>query len=146
VKILSIRICHFLASYNIGAESVFRAPPDGYTLLMTPPPPLVINQNLNQKLAFEPATFVPVTVIASVPSVLVATPGLPVSAVKDLIAYARANPDKLSFGSSGVGSTPHLNMEWLNTRAAIRTTHVPYGSGLGPALTDLMAGRIHLAI
>jgi tripartite-type tricarboxylate transporter receptor subunit TctC len=131
------------AASNLGAEAVAKAAPDGYTMLATPPGPLVVNQNLYAKLPFDPEAFVPVTVMASLPYVLLANPGLPFSDVAQLVAYAKANSDKLSFGSAGIGSPPHLAMEWLKALAGIRMTHVPY-RGSGPALADLVAGHIGL--
>lgn len=128
---------------NIGAEAAARAEPDGYTLLAAPPTALVVNQHLYPKLAFDPAAFVPVAVLADQPNVLVAHPKVPGSNLRDLVAYAKANPGKLSYGSSGIGTLPHLSMELLNVTAGIRTVHVPY-RGLGPALTDLVAGHIDM--
>ena len=131
------------AASNLGAEAVAKAAPDGYTLLATPPGPLVVNQSLYAKLPFDPETFVPVTVMAALPYVLLANPGLPFSNMAEFVAYAKANPDKLNFGSAGIGSPPHLAMEWLKTLAGIRMTHVPY-RGSGPALADLVAGHVGL--
>jgi tripartite-type tricarboxylate transporter receptor subunit TctC len=131
------------AASNLGAEAVAKAAPDGYTLLATPPGPLVVNQSLYAKLPFDPETFVPVTVMASLPYVLLANPALPFSNVAEFVAYAKASPDKLNFGSAGIGSPPHLAMEWLKTLAGIRMTHVPY-RGSGPALADLVAGHVNL--
>jgi tripartite-type tricarboxylate transporter receptor subunit TctC len=129
------------AASNLGAEAAAKADPDGYTLLATPPGPLVVNQSLYAKLPFDPDAFVPVTVIAALPYVLVANPKLRFSTVTDLIAFAKANPDKLNYGSAGIGSPPQLAMEWLKTLAGIRLTHVPY-KGSAPALTDLLAGHV----
>src|SRR6478672_12965878 len=85
---------------NIGAEAVAKAEPDGYTLLASPPPPLAINQSLYRNLAFDPNAFVPVTVMAATPNVLVANPGVGFSTVPGLIAFAKANPGKLTYASS----------------------------------------------
>jgi tripartite-type tricarboxylate transporter receptor subunit TctC len=131
------------AASNLGAEAVAKAAPDGYTLLATPPGPLVVNQSLYAKLPFDPETFVPVTVMAALPYVLLANPALPFANVAEFVTYAKANPDKLNFGSAGIGSPPHLAMEWLKTLAGIRMTHVPY-RGSGPALADLVAGHVGL--
>jgi tripartite-type tricarboxylate transporter receptor subunit TctC len=128
-------------SNNIGAEAVARAEPDGYTLLAAPPTPLVVNQHLYSKLGFDPAAFVPVTVLAEQANVLVTHPKVPASNLRDLISYAKANPGKLTYGTSGAGSVLHLSMELLNMTAGTRMTHVPY-RGLGAALTDLLAGHI----
>jgi tripartite-type tricarboxylate transporter receptor subunit TctC len=130
---------------NIGTEAAARAEPDGYTLLVSPATALVVNQSLYPKLPFDPAAFVPVTVLADQPNVLVARPTLPVSNAKELIAYARDNPGKLSFASSGVGTVQHLGMEQLKTMTGIDIVHVPY-RGLGPALSDLVAGHVDLML
>ena len=126
---------------NIGAEAVAKAAPDGYTLLATPPPPLAINQSLYPKLGFDPNAFVPVTVMAATPNVLVANPKVQASNLQDLIAFAKSNPGKLTYASSGAGSTPNLAMELLKTLAGIEIVHVPY-KGLLP--TDLLAGHVDL--
>jgi tripartite-type tricarboxylate transporter receptor subunit TctC len=130
------------ASGNVGAETVARAEPDGYTLLSAPPPPIAINQHLFPKLNFDPGAFAPITVIAAAPNVLVAHPDLPASNVQEMIGYAKANPGKLNGGSTGNGGTPHLTLEMLMSAAGVKMTHVPYSRGLPPALVDLFAGRI----
>ena len=129
------------AAQNIGAEFVAKAEPDGYTLLATPPGPLAVNQSLYLKLSFDPAAFVPVTVMGALPNVLVATAKAPFSNLTEFVAYAKANPDKLNYGSAGTGSTPQLLMAWLMSKTGARLTHVPY-KGSAPALTDLLAGHI----
>jgi tripartite-type tricarboxylate transporter receptor subunit TctC len=131
------------ASGNIGAEAVARAEPDGYTLLVTPPPPLAINQSLFQVLRFNPAAFVPVTVIAAAPNVLVVRPDAPAATIKELIAFAKANPGKLSYASTGSGGTPHLTAEMFKRVAGVEVVHVPY-KGMPPALTDLLGGRVDM--
>jgi tripartite-type tricarboxylate transporter receptor subunit TctC len=134
------------AALNIGAEAVARADPDGYILLATPPGPLVISQSFYPKLAFDPSAFVPVSVIAAVPFVLVVHPKVPVSTLQELIAFAKANPGKLNYASAGSGSLPHLTVEMLLKAAGgVRIVHVPY-KGLAPALTDLFAGRVDMMI
>ena len=131
------------AAGNIGAEAVFKADPDGYTLLSAPPPPLVINPSLYPKLAFDPTQFVPVTVIAAVPNVFLLHPKVPANTLQELIAYAKANPDKLNYASQGSGSTSHLTAEMFKSMAGVRLTHVPY-KGTAPALTDLLAGQVEI--
>ena len=131
------------ASGNIGAEAVARAEPDGYTLLASAPPPLAINQSLFPKLAFDPAAFVPITVLCSVPNVLVANPHVPASNVSELLAYARAHPDHLSYGSTGNGGTPHLTAERLKRMGGVRIVHVPYRS-VPQATIDMLAGRVDI--
>ena len=98
------------AGGNIGAEAVAKAEPDGHTLLATAPGPLVTNQYLYTKLGFDPAAFVPVSQVVSFPFVLTVSPKLPVSNLAELIAYAKDNPGKITFGTPGIGSTPHLAM------------------------------------
>ncbi len=131
------------ASGNVGAEFVARAPADGYTLLITPPPPLAINQSLFARLGYDPAAFVPVTVVASMPNLLVATRALPASNLRELLDYAKANPDRLSYASTGNGGTPHLSAELLKAQGQVRIVHVPY-QGIASALPDLVAGRVDL--
>jgi tripartite-type tricarboxylate transporter receptor subunit TctC len=131
------------ASNNIGAEIAAKSEPDGYTLLATPPPPLVINRSLYPNLGYDPSKFVPVTVIASYPNVLVVGPRPQFSTLGGLLAFAKENPDKLSYASPGAGSSPHLAMEWLKTLAGIRMTHVAY-KGLAPAMNDVVAGHVDL--
>jgi tripartite-type tricarboxylate transporter receptor subunit TctC len=126
---------------NIGAEAVAKAEPDGYTLFATPPPPLAINQSLYPKLGFDANAFVPVTVMAVISNVLVANRAVPFSTVQGLVAFAKANPGKLTYASSGAGSTPHLAMELLKIQAGIEIVHAPY-KGLLP--TDLLAGHVDL--
>ena len=127
---------------NIGADAVARSPADGYTLLLTAPGPLAVNQSLYAQLPFNPAQdFTPVTLIASVPIVLAVNPGVKATTVAELIALAKASPGKLNFGSSGLGSTNHLAGELLKARAGIDIVHVPY-RGAAPAMNDLIAGQI----
>ena len=134
------------AAGNIGAELVYKADPDGYTVLSAPPPPLVINPSLYPKLAFVPSQFVTVTVMAAVPNVLLVHPKLPAGSVQELIAHAKANPDRLAYSSQGNGTTSHLTTEMLKTVAGgLRVTHVPY-KGTAPALAALIAGEVQLMI
>ena len=127
---------------NIGADAVARSPADGYTLLLTAPGPLAVNQSLYAQLPFNPAQdFTPVALIASVPIVLAVNPGVKATTVAELIVLAKASPGKLNFGSSGLGSTNHLAGELLKARAGIDIVHVPY-RGAAPAMNDLIAGQI----
>src|SRR5262245_40753946 len=130
---------------HLGTEAVARSEPDGYTLLLAPQGPLVLSPSLYRKLGYDPAAFVPVTIIVRLPYVLVANPKVPAASVPELIAFAKANPDKLSFGSAGVGSAQHLAVEWLKTLGGVRMTHVPY-RGAAPAMTDLLAGHVELMV
>jgi tripartite-type tricarboxylate transporter receptor subunit TctC len=131
------------AANNIGAEYVAKAQSDGYTLLAAPPAALVINHNLYSKLPFDPTAFVPVSVLARQPNVLIVHPSVAAGSVHELIALAKMHPDKLNYASSGRGSTLHLSMEMLMARTGVRMVHVPY-KGLVPALTDLLAGQVDL--
>jgi tripartite-type tricarboxylate transporter receptor subunit TctC len=126
---------------NLGAELVANAAPDGYTLLATPQGPLVLSQHLYPKLGFDPTAFVPVTVMATLPYTLVVTPKLQASTLQELVALAKADPDRITFASPGIGSAPHLTAEMLISAAGIRMVHVPY-KGLAPAMTDLLAGHV----
>lgn len=129
------------AAQNLGAEIVARAEPDGHTLLATPQGPLVISQSLFSKLNFDPGAFTPITVMASLPFVLVVNAKAPVSSLADLAARSRANPGGLSYASPGLGSPTHLTMEWLQQLMGAKLTHVPY-QGAAPALMDVLAGHV----
>jgi tripartite-type tricarboxylate transporter receptor subunit TctC len=133
------------AGGNVGAEIAYRADPDGYTLLCSPPPPLAINHNLYKTLPYDGTKFVPIGVLALVPNVISARPDLPANTLKELIAYAKANPGKVTYASQGNGSTSHLSAQMLATMAGIELVHVPY-KGEGPALVDLTAGRVDIFI
>jgi tripartite-type tricarboxylate transporter receptor subunit TctC len=129
------------AGGNIGAEVVANAA-DGYTLLVTAPPPLTTNVALYKSLPFDPATaFAPVALLATVPIVLMVHPSLQVKNVEGLVALAKAKPGTLNFGSSGIGSTNHLAGELLRHMTGIDIVHVPY-KGAAPAMNDLIAGHI----
>jgi len=131
------------ASGNIAADAIFRAEPDGYTLLSTPPNVLATNEALFKKLNFDPAAFEAVAVMSRFPNTMVVRPDFPASTVQDAIAYLKANAGKLNYGSAGVGGTPHLTAELFMAVTGTRLTHVPY-KGVAPALTDLMAGQVDL--
>src|SRR5438094_4997641 len=128
---------------NIGALSVARATPDGYTLLIAPPSPLSFNHLLYRDPGYEPTKFVPITMLAKIPNVLVVRNDLAATTLKELIDYGRANPGKLSYASQGVGSTAHLSGAQLEVRAGIKMVHVPY-RGSAPALNDIIAGHVDL--
>ena len=132
------------AAGNIGADIVYRAEPDGYTLLSAPPPPLVINRLLYQKLPYDSSQFVPVTVIGAIPNVLLVHPKTKVNTVQELIALAKANPGKLNYASQGSGTTSHLTAELFKSMAGgLAITHVPY-KGTAPALADLLGGQVEM--
>ena len=128
---------------NIGALSVARAAPDGYTLMVAPPSPLSFNHLLYRDPGYEPTKFVPITMLAKIPNVLVVRKDLPATTLKQLIDYGKANPGKLSYASQGVGSTAHLSAAQLEARAGIKMVHVPY-RGAQPALTDVVAGHVDI--
>jgi tripartite-type tricarboxylate transporter receptor subunit TctC len=131
------------AGGNIGAEVVAAAPPDGYVLLSSPPGPIAINDNLYKKLSFEPARFEPVVVLATVPNVLVVKPEFPAKTAKELIAYVKANPGKVTFASQGNGSTSHLSAMLFQKLTDTPMVHVPY-RGTTPALQDIMGNHVDL--
>lgn len=132
------------AAGSIGAEMVAKATPDGYTLLVTPSAVLTINPHIYARLRYDPfRDFAHITAATNSPYFLVVNPKIPVANVKELIAYARSNPGKLSHGSSGNGSSTHLAGVLLNNMAGIDILHVPY-KGSGPAIVDLLAGNIQL--
>jgi tripartite-type tricarboxylate transporter receptor subunit TctC len=133
------------AGGNVGAEIVYRAEPDGYTLLCSPPGPLSINHNLYKSLPYDWTKFVPVTVLALVPNAISARIDLPADTAQQLIAYAKASPGKVTYASQGNGSTSHLSAQMLATMAGLELVHVPY-KGEGPALVDLSAGRVDIFI
>ena len=131
------------AAGNIGAEAVFKSPPDGYTLIFTPQPVFVINKALYGKLNYDPDAFAPISVVVSVPMVLVVNPKVSAQNVQQLIAYAKENPDRLNYASAGSGSTPHLAAEYFKSRAGIKIVHVPY-KGNAPGVADLIGGRVDM--
>jgi len=131
------------ASGNIAADAVFRAEPDGYTLLSTPPNVLATNEALFKKLNFDPAAFAPVAVMSRFPNTMVVRPDFPARTVQEAVTYLKSNPGKLNYGSAGVGGTPYLTAELFMAVTGTRLTHVPY-KGVAPALTDLMAGQVDM--
>jgi tripartite-type tricarboxylate transporter receptor subunit TctC len=133
---------HTGAGGNIGAEFVAKSDPDGYTLLASPPPPLVINQNLYPHLEFDPLQFVPIIVMARVPNALVVNPDkIAANSIKDFIAYARENPGKVTDATQGNGTTSQLTSEMFQMTAHVKLQNVPY-RGSAPALNDLVAGSV----
>lgn len=129
------------AGGNIGAEVVAKASPDGYTLLTSPPGPIAINQSLYPKLGYDPSKWVPVTVIAAVPNVIAVSNKVPANNVRELVAYLKANPGKVTFASQGNGTTSHLTASLFQSLTETRMVHVPY-KGTAPALTDLIGGQV----
>jgi tripartite-type tricarboxylate transporter receptor subunit TctC len=128
---------------NAGAANVARAAPDGSTLMVAPPAPLTFNDLLFRDLGYRPSLFVPITLLAKIPNILVVRNNFPAASLGELIAYAKAHPGGLSYASQGVGSTAHLSASQLEALAGIKMVHVPY-RGAQPALTDVMAGNVDL--
>ena len=134
------------AGATLGADFVAKAQPDGYTLLWTTPGPQITNPYLMPKLPYDPfKDFTAIATAVTAVNVLVVTPSLPVKSVSELIAYAKANPGKLNFSSSGVGASSHLSGELFKMMAGIDIVHVAY-RGSGPALQDLLAGNVQMSI
>jgi len=132
------------AGGNIGADLVAKSAPDGYTLLMGAVATHAINPTLYASIPYDAQKdFIAVTQIASTPNVLVVNPSLPVHDVKEFIAYAKANPGKLNFGSGSTGSAGHLAGELFKSMAGVQMTHIPY-KGAAPAMNDLIGGQIQL--
>jgi tripartite-type tricarboxylate transporter receptor subunit TctC len=128
---------------NIGAANAARAAPDGHTLMVAPPAPLSFNHLLFKDLGYNPTQFVPITLLATIPNILVVRNELPVATIEQLIAHGKANPGKLSYASQGAGSTAHLSASQLEVQAGITMVHVPY-RGAQPALTDVIAGHVDM--
>ena len=133
------------AGGNIGAEYVARAAPDGQILLFGTSGPLAINASLYRKINYDPSkSFAPVIQVGHLPNILVINPSVPANNVKELIAYAKANPGKLSYASSGNGASSHLAGVLFNASAGVDLQHIPY-KGTGPALNDLLGGQVSMS-
>ena len=131
---------------NIGTEIVARAAPDGHTIVLGYIANLGIGPSLYAKLPFDPVRdFAPVTLLAVAPNILVAHPSVPVKNVRELVAYAKANPQKVNYASAAVASLGHLAGELLNSSAGIQMQHVPY-KGSGQAVIDLLAGQVQIMV
>lgn len=129
------------AGGNIGAELAYQSEGDGYTLLLSPPGPLAVNQSLYKQLSYKPSEFVPITVVGSVPNVVIVRKELPVNSLKELIDYVKANPGKVTFGSQGNGATPHLTGMMFQGMTDTRMVHVPY-RGENLVLNDMIGGHV----
>jgi len=130
------------AGGNIGADAVAKAPPDGYTLLVSTNGVFAINKSLYKSMPFDPdRDLAPISLLATAPQLLVVQPKLGVHSFPEFLEYARRNPGKLSYGSVGAGSASHLTMELLKSAAGVSLVHVPY-KGFPPAVTDMLAGNI----
>jgi tripartite-type tricarboxylate transporter receptor subunit TctC len=128
----------------LALETIARSAPDGYTLGLSTPGMLTIAPLFDRKPAYDPfKSFVPISVLIYANQLFSATPSLPVSSVKDLIALAKAKPGTINYASSGYGTTPHLTGELFNLLAGVKMVHVPY-KGSGPALTDLISGQVQV--
>ena len=127
---------------SVGADNAAKSTPDGYTLLLGSIATHAVNPALYKKLPYDHLKdFAPVSLIGTVPNAMVVHPSVPVKSMQEFIAYAKANPGKINYGSSGVGSPPHLSMELLRSMTGINLVHVPY-KGAGPALADLLGGQM----
>jgi tripartite-type tricarboxylate transporter receptor subunit TctC len=134
------------ATGSIGAEIVSRAEPDGSTFLGTPPSPLILNPYLYVRLPYDPWQFVPVGIMAQIPSVLLVHPKVPANSVAELVAYAKSNPGKLNYASQGTASLSFLTTEmFLNAAGGLKIQHVPY-KGTAPGITALLAGEVEMMI
>ena len=134
------------AGGNIAADSVAKADPDGYTFIVGTPGTHAINQFVFKNMTYDQARDIaPVIIIARVPNLCSVTNALPVKSVAELIAYAKSKPGELFYGTPGLGSTAHVSTELFKSMTGVEMTHVPY-KGSAPALTDLIAGRVHLMI
>ncbi len=134
------------ANGNIGTEIAARATPDGYTIIMGAAATHSINNTLYPKLNWDAVKdFAPISLVAIVPNILVVNNSLPVKNVKELVAYAKANPGKLNYGSPGTGSTAHLSMELFKSMTGVSLNHIPYKGSAG-VLADVMAGQISLTM
>jgi tripartite-type tricarboxylate transporter receptor subunit TctC len=131
------------AAGNIGAEYVFHADPDGYTLLAAQPAPLTINPLLYKKLNYDPTKFVPLAIMTTIPNVLLVRPDFPAKTLQEFIAFAKANPGKINYASQGIGTTSHLTAALLERMGGIKLEHVPY-KGTGPALNDIIASHVDM--
>jgi tripartite-type tricarboxylate transporter receptor subunit TctC len=135
------------AGGNVGAEIAAKSPPDGYTILLAPVSPMAINVSLYAgRMKFNPETdFAPITLVAKVPLLLVAHPSVPAKNLKEIIALAKAQPGRLTYGSAGSGSSNHMVGEMIKMAAGINMVHIPYRGG-APALIALMAGDVDLVV
>jgi tripartite-type tricarboxylate transporter receptor subunit TctC len=130
------------AGNMIGIESVARSAPDGYTLLMVPST-LALNSVLYQKVSYDPIRdFAPITIAATAPNVLVVNPSVPAKTLAEFVALAKKKPGELTYGTPGVGTSPHMSMELLKSMAGLDIQHIPY-RGTAPAVTDIISGQIH---
>ncbi len=132
------------ANQILGADHVSKSSPDGYTLLVSDASSFVMNPHLYKKLPYDGLNgFTPITVLVRFPWVIAVHASLPVNSFQELVAYAKANPGKISYGSFGLGSSAHISVDYLKNLLGIDIVHVPY-KGAGPAVTDLLSGQIQM--
>jgi len=129
------------AGGNIGADLAYQAEGDGYTLLLSPPGPLAVNQTLYRQISYKPQEFVPITVVGSVPNVVIVRKELPVKSLRELIDYVGKNPGGVTFGSQGNGATPHLTAMMFQGMTGTQMVHVPY-RGETFVLNDMLGGHV----
>jgi tripartite-type tricarboxylate transporter receptor subunit TctC len=128
---------------SLAADYVYHSPPDGYTLLASQPSPITTNPFLYKSLNYDPSRLEPVAIMSHIPNVLLVRPDFPAKTVKDLIAYAKANPGRLNYASQGIGTTSHLTAALFASITGTQLVHVPY-KGTAPALNDLIASHVDL--
>lgn len=131
------------AAGNIGADFVYHAKPDGYTLLAAQPSPLTVNPMLYKDMSFDPTKFEPIAIMTSAPNVLMVREDFPAKTAQEFIAYARANPGKINFGSQGIGTTSHLTTMLFQELTGTSMVHVPF-KGTAPALNALIGGYVDM--
>jgi len=130
-------------SGSLAAERVYKAEPDGYTLLASQPAPITTAPFLYKSLNYTPAELIPVAIMSHVPNVVLVRKGFPAKSIAELIAYAKANPGKINYASQGIGTTSHTTAELFQSITGTKLTHVPY-KGTAPAVNDLLAGNVDL--
>ena len=130
-------------SGNLGAEFVYAADPDGYTLLASQPAPLTVNGLLYKKINYEPTNFVPVAIMTRIPNTLTVRKDFPAKTAQEFVAYAKSHPGQLNYSSQGIATTSHLTAELFQTKTGAKLQHVPY-KGTAPAINDLVAGHVDL--
>jgi tripartite-type tricarboxylate transporter receptor subunit TctC len=128
---------------SVAAETVFKADPDGYTILASQPSPITTNPVLYKSLNYDPTQLVGVAIMSHVPNVLLVRKDFPANSVQELIAYAKANPGKINYASQGIGTTSHTTAELFQAITHTKLTHVPY-KGTAPAINDLLAGNVDM--
>src|SRR5688500_14827246 len=127
------------AGSSIAAENVAKSAPDGYSVLIASPSSISVNPALNPKLNYKSSDLVPITKVSSSPLLIVVNPGTGITSVKELVAYAKKNPGKLNYATSGVGSAPHFGAALFSSVAGVEMVHVPFKGG-SPAVVSVVAG------